>query len=103
VIILVFASPLGTFSMNNIERKPKRSLLYNERSLYMKMSHTELKNTITRKVSEYTATSSGWYYNETDVPKYMLVDHLEMLITLINHNNKMADKSVENLNKHFRP
>lgn len=84
-----------------MERPIRRSYLYKERALAMKMSHTELKNLITRKLAEYADTSAGWYYNEVDVNKYMLVDHLEQLDTLIAHNLKMADKAVENLNKHF--
>lgn len=74
----------------------------NERNELMRYAnHETVLRHIKAQLNLYYSKSNQWMYDYRDVPKYMLLDHLELLKRLNEHSKKMENKVDENLNKIF--
>lgn len=71
----------------------------NERMRYN--THGELMKKIKNELNKYYSRSDQWMYDEKDIPKYMLLDHLQLLEKLNGHVAKIETKVNEELNKNF--
>lgn len=64
-------------------------------------NHETVLRHIKAQLNLYYSKSNQWMYDYRDVPKYMLLDHLDLLKRLNLHAEKMDSKVNENLNRIF--